>query len=82
MYHKLKSANPVSLTNYPQNLSFREFHLTPPHPHTRKCKHGHSLALVLWTTMDELSVVPKKIIRILFCFMLYENHSQTGMILS
>ena len=35
------------------------FHLTQPHPHARKRKHGRSLTVMPWTTTDEFNVVPK-----------------------
>ena len=35
------------------------FHLTQPHPHARKRKHGRSLTVMPWTTTDEFNVIPK-----------------------
>ena len=35
------------------------FHLTQPHPHAGKRKHGRSSTVMPWTTTDEFNVIPK-----------------------
>ena len=59
MLYKLKSASHVSLTYQPHPFLQGAFHLTQPHPHAGKRKHGRSSTVMPWTTTDEFSVVPK-----------------------
>ena len=49
LLHKLKSASHVSLTYQPHPFLQGAFHLTQPHPHARKRKHGRSLTVMPWT---------------------------------
>ena len=49
----------VSLTNYPHPFLQVALHLTQPHPHARKHKHGRILTVWPWTTTDEFNIIPK-----------------------
>ena len=59
LWYKLKSASHVSLTYQPHPFLQGAFHLTQPHPHAGKRKHGRSLTVMPWTTTDEFNIVPK-----------------------
>ena len=48
MYYKLKSASHVSFTNQSHPFLQGASHLTQPHPHARKRKHGRSLTVMAW----------------------------------
>ena len=58
-YATVKSASHVSHVKPTTPFLQGAFHLTQPHPHARKRKHGRSLTVMPWTTTDEFKVIPR-----------------------